>query len=115
MKNKVEIKYVSAKNEDFLTYTPDHWELTVWSDIVGKQVVHLTTEQALVVAIAVGLVKDIGKKEGYEKAKKKYKAIDKISRMNFHGTNSIGVNMPWEDSNKPMQWDPKLMLHDPNA
>ena len=112
MKNKVEIKYVSSKNEDFLTFIPDHWEMTVWSDIVGKQVIHLTTEQAMVVALGIGVVKDAGKKEGYEKAKKKYKAINNIYKMNIPVQETI---KPWEDADVPMRWNPNWKLNDPNA
>lgn len=88
MKNKIEIKYVSGSNPDFLTFTPDHWEMTVWSDIVGKQVIHLDTGQAMVVALAIGIAKDVGKKEGHAKAKKKLKAINEASRLGF----------PWTDT-----------------
>lgn len=84
MKNKIEIKYVTKKSDTFADLIrDDYWEMTVWSDIVGKQVVHLQTGQAMVVALAIGIAKETGKKEGYAKAKKKYKAINQISRMNI--------------------------------
>jgi hypothetical protein len=111
MKNKIEIKYVSGTNPDFLTMTSDHWEMTVWSDIVGKQVIQLETDQAMVVALAIGIAKETGKKEGYEKAKKKYKAITKLANLNIPITPQ--VNFPWDDADKPQYWNPKWKLNDP--
>jgi hypothetical protein len=82
MKNKVEIKYVSNNENSFSLYN-DHWELTVQSEIMGKQILSLTTEQAMVIGLALGVAKETGKKEGYAKAKKKYNAISEINRMNI--------------------------------
>ena len=80
MKNKVEIKYVSNNENSFSLYN-DHWELTVQSDIMGKQVLSLTTEQAMVIGLALGVAKETGKKEGYAKAKKKLEAINKAGKL----------------------------------
>ncbi len=94
MQNKIEIKYVGDS---------DSWEMTVWTDIVGKQVVQLSTDQAMVVALAIGIAKKVGKEEGYDKAKEKYVAIKNLSNY----------NMPWQDAEYPMTWNMKL--NDPNA
>lgn len=111
MKNKVEIKYVSnADKADNFSQFHDHWELTVQSDIMGRQVLSLTTEQAMVIGLALGVARETGRKEGYEKAKKKYKAINKIANMNIPVQKPL---KPWEDAAIPMHWNPDWKLNDP--
>ncbi len=95
MQNKIEIKYVGET---------DTWQMTVWSDIVGKQVVSLSTDQAMMVALAIGIAKDAGKTEGYSKAKKKYKAIEKLSTWKIPNS----AFLPWEDAEMPMSWKDRL-------
>ena len=80
MKNKVEIKYVSKDAKGFSQYH-DHWELTVCSDIMGKQILSLTTEQAMVIGLALGVARETGRKEGYAKAKKKLEATSKAGKL----------------------------------
>lgn len=112
MKDKIEIKYVSNDGTSFSQYR-DHWELTVSSDLVGKHTISLTTEQAMIIGIAVGVAKGLGKKEGYEKAKKKYKAINKLAHL--YTPTTPEVKLPWEDANIPMHWNPEWKLNDPNT
>ncbi len=94
MQNKIEIKYVGDTEQ---------WQMTVCSDIAGIQVVSLSTSQAMAVAAAIGIAKDIGKKEGYSKAKEKYAAVKRLSNY----------TMPWSDAEYPMTWNMKM--NDPNA
>ena len=56
----------------------------------------------MTVAVAIATARDTGRKEGYEKAKKKYKAINKAAGSM---TNVFNKPMkPWEDADIPMTW-----------
>ena len=101
VKNKVEIKYVS---DDF-----GYWELTVNNKFLGQKVVRLDHDNAMVIAIAIATVRDIGIKEGQEKAMKKYKAIADVSNIGTTWTSE----RTWEDANTPQYWNPEWKLNDP--
>jgi hypothetical protein len=73
MKDKVEMKYVSDDS--------GYWELTVNNKFIGEQVVKLDSNNAMLIAMAIATVRDLGRQEGYDKAKKKYKAIENASNL----------------------------------
>jgi hypothetical protein len=104
MKDKVEMKYVSDDS--------GYWELTVSNKFIGEQVVRLDASNAMLIAMAIGTVRDLGRQEGYEKAHKKYKAIHKLS--NFTTPLTTETNRPWDDADTPMRWNPEWKLNDPN-
>lgn len=98
MKNRVEIKYVSDDS--------GYWELTVNNNFTGEQSIRLDSSNAMVIAMAIATVRDVGRQEGYEKAKKKYKAIRDASEFNSSWK-------PWEDADIPMHWNPDWKMNDP--
>ena len=102
MKDKVELKYVASKSEVF---GPDygHWELTVNNDLLGSTTVILTQDVALTVAVAISTAREVGRKEGADKIKKRYKGIiDAYS--NWQGPITKELNRPWSDALKPTTW-----------
>ena len=72
MKDKVE-----------LSYTGYSWILTIKNDLIGEYSVELPDTLAMPIALAISTIREVGKKEGYEKAKKKYKAINNASKLNI--------------------------------
>lgn len=102
MKNKVEIRYVSDDT--------GYWELTVNNKFLGQQSVRLDDNNAMVIAMAIATVRDIGIKEGQEKAMKKYKAIENASDLGV----AWRSERPWDDAHIPMHWNPEWKLDDPN-
>lgn len=109
MKNRVEIKYVSNA-ETFPGLFEDYWELNVSNDVVGHYTLKLSQEQAMPIAMAIATATDAGRKQGYDKAKKKYKAIQRIANSNIPGPRK-----PWEDAKIPMHWNHEWKLNDPNT
>ena len=102
MKNKVEIKYVSDDS--------GYWELTVNNKFIGQQIIKLDPSNAMLIAMAIATVRDIGIQEGYDKAKKKYKAIEDASSLDV----SWKPGHPWDDADIPMHWNPAWKLNDPS-
>lgn len=88
MKDKVEMKYVSEDS--------GYWQLTVNNKFIGQQVIKLDSSNAMLIAMAIATVRDVGRQEGYEKAKKKYKAIENASSLGISWKRESKLN----DSNK---------------
>lgn len=106
MQNKVELKYVASESEVYGPYY-GYWELTIYNNLLGKQVIKLNQEIALGVAVAISTAREAGIQEGYNKAKKKYKPV--VNKP----TVQEPIRLPWEDSEMPMLWKPELKLNDP--
>lgn len=101
MKNNVELRFVPSKTDNYreLLKDPGSWELTVTNEHYGKVTVTLPYNIAMTIAVAIATARDAGIKEGYEKAKKKYKAINKVA-----GSMTSVFSKPWEDADIPMNW-----------
>ena len=77
------------KNRVDLNYTNDSgWTMTIINDLLGEYKVDLPDNLSMAVALALSTVAESAKKAGYEKAKKKYKAINDVSKL----------NLPWSTS-----------------
>lgn len=70
-----------------LAYTGYSWILTIRNDLLGEYSVDLPDNVSMAVALAISTAREVGKKEGYEKAKKKYKAISDASKLGIAWTN----------------------------
>ena len=62
MKNKVEMKYVAGNENSF--NDNGCWELTVSHKVLGKMSTCIAEKDALIVALAIGVARDAGIKEG---------------------------------------------------
>ena len=102
MKDKVEIKYVSDDS--------GYWELTVNSKLLGQKVIKLDNNNAMVIDLAIATVRNIGVKEGQEKAMKKYQAIENASDLDV----TWRSERPWDDAHIPTHWNPEWNLDDSN-
>ena len=81
MKNNVELRFVPSNADNYreLLKDPGSWELIVTNEHYGKVTVTLPYNIAMTIAVAIATARDAGIKEGYEKAKKKYKAINRAA------------------------------------
>ena len=110
MKDKVELRFVHSEATSFkeLAQDPGSWELIVNNDLYGNIAVALPSDIAMTVAVAIATARDAGRKEGYDKAKKKYKAINKVA-----GSMTDVFSKPWDNADIPMHWNPQWKLNDP--
>jgi len=106
MKDKVELRYVASKSEIF---GPNYgyWELIINNDLLGQQVVTLGQEVALAVAVAISTAREVGRKEGADKIKKRYKGIID-AYGSWQGPITKETNRPWSDADKPTTWHWKM-------
>lgn len=77
MKNKVDLNYKDGFG----------WTMTITNDLLGEYKVDIPDNLSMAVAIALSTVAESAKKAGYEKAKKKYKAINDASKLGINWTN----------------------------
>ena len=100
MKDKVELAYAGYG-----------WIMTIKNDLVGEYSVDLPDGLAMSVALAISTARQAGVQEGYDKAKKRYKAINDAAGSMPDVFNK--PMKPWEDADIPMHWNPKWKLNDP--
>lgn len=82
---KVTLNYNAETVQSFaeILAGPGNWELTILNPLLGEKTIILPNDIAMPVAIAIATAYDAareeGEKIGYEKAKKRYEAINKAA------------------------------------